>query len=114
MYDRAVTLLQRFTILLDIECLTDSIHVLANVLRLHVNGKALLGSARLRNRSGGGMSDDTTAKQPLRDLKIRDRIPFDDIYDYLAHRNQWDIALYEWARSRSLLDCSLLTRDRNR
>jgi hypothetical protein len=39
---------------------------------------------------------------------IEQRIPYPDVYEFLKERNRLDIELYEWTKSRSLVDCSAL------
>ena len=88
----AKTLMSRFTFILDQACLDDNLNALAamlNVTLLHRPGgtPGAIGGRNHHNRT------------------IRDRIPFEDIYEYLRKRNEKDIELYQWAKRQSLVQC---------
>jgi hypothetical protein len=48
-----------------------------------------------------------TAKPGKHRRSARERIHNDTLYDYLVRRNTIDIALYEWAKKRSLVKCKV-------
>ena len=82
----AQDLVQRFSIVIDIECLTESMEALAQLLDI----------------TPGHTNKVRVHKSP------RERIGHDDIYEYLLDKNKMDIALYKWSKGISLLDCSKL------
>ena len=82
----AKELVQRFPVVIDIECLTESTEALAQLLEI----------------TPGRM-------KPVRVHPLpRERIGHEDIYEFLRDKNRQDIALYEWSKGISLLDCSKL------
>lgn len=89
-------LLSRFTIVLDQDCLSESMTSLAKLLDKpepdHRRSKAY---RKVPNSAAG------TAQE---------RIQYDDVYEYLLKRNKMDIALYEWSKSISLVKCESLGR----
>lgn len=86
--ETAKSVLSRFTFILDIECLNEGMMELAKILEIPIN-KAIFKKAQKHGPS-------------------RDRIPFEDVYDFLAQKNKLDIELYEWAKELSLVNCSAL------
>lgn len=91
--DMAKELVQRFSVVIDIECLTESMLALADLLKIQTSGK-------LSQRK----------KKP----SPRERIGRDDIYETFVERNTMDIRLYEWAKSITLLDCDRLNADKEK
>ena len=83
----AQALVQRFTIILDLTCLGESLAAVADLLGIRLTHP----------------NPPTKPHAPL-----RDRIPFDDVYDYLQRKNRLDIELYEWAKNLSLVNCEAL------
>ena len=92
---QAQSLIERFTIILDQTCLDDGLEALGQMLNLTLSWK--------KNRKR-----DPTAAGVVHGLpsSFRDRIGFDDVYDFLVEKNKLDIELYEWARERSLVECT--------
>jgi len=84
-------LLNRFTFILDQECLSDSMVALGYALKLNITSKGFEG-----NSVGG-----THGKHPP--LKIR--FGNDTLYDYVKKRFRRDIELYEWSKERSIVVC---------
>ncbi|KAI2500717.1 hypothetical protein MHU86_13745 [Fragilaria crotonensis] len=78
----AKTYLQRFTFIIDMDCLDESLTVMSSILGFN-----------------------NTAKPGMRRPSARERIQNDTLYDYLLRRNAMDIALYQWAKERSLVKC---------
>lgn len=85
----AKNLLRRFTFILDQACLNESIEALAHKLNISVDLSGDSGYHRVHKPA-------------------RERLANDTLYEYLQHRFRRDIELYEWAKSKSILDCSQL------
>eukprot|EP00977_Amphora_coffeiformis_P029865 scaffold43139_cov199-Amphora_coffeaeformis.AAC.1 len=88
----AKKLVRRFTFVLDLSCLGESIAALADVL--------------------GIPQSEEKPPQTIPHPPPRDRVPFPEVYDYLEHRNRYDIELYEWSKSLSLVKCDELPKNR--
>jgi hypothetical protein len=86
--DDAKTLLNRFSIILDIACLGDGIKALAQLLNITLPNNA----KRLVNKSSNHSS-------------IQERIGHDDVYEYLLEKNKRSIEFYEWSKSKALIKC---------
>ena len=84
----AKTLLNRFTFILDKDCLADSMVALGNALNLTVT-------------SSGFESVFHKKRDPL-----RDRFGNDTLYEYVKRRFRRDIELYEWSKKRSIVVCN--------
>lgn len=84
----AKALIQRFSVVIDIECLSESLQLLAKNEWNITLGKLYNGKKR----------DDP-----------RTRIGHSDIYAQLEIRNQMDIELYNWSKSISYVDCNSLS-----
>jgi hypothetical protein len=87
---KAKELISRFTFVLDQACLDDNLKALGSLLKV-----------TLLHRPGGTEGAVGGRRHPTN----RDRIPFDDIYDYLLQRNKKDMELYQWSKRRSLVQC---------
>ena len=85
--ESAKKLLSRFTYILDQGCLTQSVEIMGEEL-----GVASI-TANSRKRKGHDHKS------------LKERIPYQDVYDYLMDRNKLDIELYEWAKTQSLVQC---------
>jgi len=100
-YDRAVEVLNRFTVVLDLACLDQGLRTLARLLNLNttfVDDRVdWLTERRKRLKTG--------KKRHLQTVSLRDRIGYDDVYEYLLERNKWDIRLYEYSKTISLVNC---------
>ena len=80
--ETAKSYIQRFTFVMDMDCLDESLKVLSSIL---------------------GLND--TVKPGKHHPSARERINNDTLYDYLVRRNTNDIELYKWAKERSLVKC---------
>jgi hypothetical protein len=87
---KAKSILERFTIILDVSCLDAGIAALGQTLGLNMNipvkKQKILSGKRIR-------------------VDPKDKIPYPEIYQYLVQKNRLDIELYEWAKERSLVHC---------
>ena len=84
--ERAKELIRRFSVVIDIACLDESLQALAD------NEWNLKKLGRTRRH--------VSKRPPM------ERIGNDEIYEQLQKKNELDIELYEWAKSISYLDCS--------
>mmetsp|Transcript_17841 Transcript_17841/g.38737 ORF Transcript_17841/g.38737 Transcript_17841/m.38737 type:complete len:201 (-) Transcript_17841:148-750(-) len=87
-------LLNRFTIILDQDCLSESIAALA----------------RLLDKPEPNHDESRAYKKVPKSAaaSAKDRIHHEDVYEYLLKRNTMDIALYVWSKSKSLVKCDSL------
>lgn len=92
-FEEAKAMLDRFTIVLDISCLDAGIDALAQLLGLEVPPVTKIYHPKPSNR---------------------ERIGHDDVYEYLLEKNKWDIALYEYSKTISLIQCDSLEQDGNK
>jgi hypothetical protein len=90
--DHAKALIDRMTILLDVRCLNNGIEALAFLTNMTIENDA----NKLMQR--------TNHVHP----PTRERIRYDDVYEYLMEKNKLEIELYEYARERSLVRCDEL------
>lgn len=86
--DTAKKVLDRFTFILDIECLGESLQALAGILDI------------------GLPPPSASERFHTAHMAAKDRIPYPEVYDYLVEKNRLSIELHEYAKSRSLVDCS--------
>ncbi|CAB9499265.1 expressed unknown protein [Seminavis robusta] len=89
-FERARKQVSRFTFVLDIECLDAGMAELARVLDIDLG------------------PPDNKPRKSHNHKPPSERIPYREVYDYLLERNKLDIELYEWAKARSLVNCSEL------
>lgn len=82
----AKRLLQQFTIVIDQACFDESMQALSDRLGLSYE------------------RDTVKHTHP----PARERIGYDQVYDYLVRRNRRDIELYEWSKRLSLVNCSAI------
>lgn len=96
-YDKAVAILDRFTVVLDIACLDDGFDALARLLGLDMPSvtakRTKANEARARKKKDARPS-------------AEERIGHDDVYKYLLEKNKFDIKLYEYSKTISLVDCN--------
>ena len=87
-------LLSRFTVVLDQECLSES----------------MAAFARLMDKPPPDQKTSRTYKKVPKSAasNARDRIKSDEVYEYLVERNKMDIAMYEWSKGVSLIRCDEL------
>jgi hypothetical protein len=81
--EQGKALLERFSIILDMDCLEEGLEAVADLLALQI---AL---PQKKNQAGA-----------------RERIPEAEVYDFLVAKNSMDIELYELAKTRSLVKCN--------
>jgi len=87
-FEHGKALLDRFTVVLDIACLEEGMDVLARMLGLELPAK-----------------DKRKNSHPKVGNTSQETIGYDDVYEYLLAKNQWDIALYEYSKTISLVQC---------
>lgn len=108
-YDHAVSVLNRFTIVLDIACLNEGMEALAKLLHLNDVDKIKTEIAR-NDRTRRRRHQQSKKKNHQRNIKNmsnhREWIGYGDVYEYLLGKNQWDIQLYEYSKTISLVHCS--------
>jgi hypothetical protein len=98
-YDRGVKLLNRFTYVLDIQCLNEGMVELAKQLNLNSN--------EIEERIKKNAAKSKSVKRiDTHSTSNRDRIGYDDVYEYLIEKNKWDIKLYEYSKTISIVNCS--------
>jgi hypothetical protein len=90
--EQAKKQMDEFTILIDQSCETESIQALSDLLHLN-----------LSVADAGKKSRVHTTHPP-----VRERIGNETLYEYLQEKFKLDIELYEYAKSKSILDCSTL------
>lgn len=78
----AKALLERFSIILDMDCLEDGLEAVADLLGLQI-----------------------ALPQKKPQTSAQERIPEPELYEFLRSKNRMDIELYEFAKSRSLVKC---------
>jgi hypothetical protein len=91
----AKTLVDRMTVVLDVECLNDGITALANLTGIALD---LVGNKQLATKMQSTKHVHASA---------RERIGHDDVYEYLLEKNQLEIEFYEWAKTKSLVQCNV-------
>mmetsp|Transcript_4998 Transcript_4998/g.5512 ORF Transcript_4998/g.5512 Transcript_4998/m.5512 type:complete len:127 (+) Transcript_4998:342-722(+) len=95
-YEHGKSLLDKFTVVLDIACLDEGIEALARLLHINIY-----------------QNETTTELMKKKHVHHREtpkeRIKYNDVYDYLLAKNRWDIALYEYSKSISLVNCEDLS-----
>ena len=86
----AKALVERFTFVLDIDCLDEGLAKVADILGFEITHHP-------------ADSDSRHEHDP-----VKERIPYPEVYNYMKQENQLGIELHEWAKSISLVDCSSL------
>lgn len=90
--EHAKALVERFSVVLDIECLTEGLEAVADLLNI-----TLAGNEKKKRRS-----------KNHHHAPSRERIGYDNVYEYLLEKNKLDIELYEWSKNRALIKCYTL------
>eukprot|EP01083_Nonionella_stella_P073928 200229_1 len=90
-FEKAKRLLNRFTYILDMACLDENLIELSTRLNWTHN-------LRFRDHSFHKIS---RSRVPA----ARERIGDDEIWRYLLKQNKYDIMLYEWLKTKSLIKC---------
>jgi len=85
----AKRLLQRFTLIIDQACFTDAMPAIGNELNLQLD---------MRTKK---LDNFHHQHKP----SVRERFANDTLYKYVKHRFRYDIALYEWAKTQSIVQC---------
>jgi hypothetical protein len=93
--EQAKQQLDRFTIVIDQTCETESIVAMSNLLHLNLTVEDTLNREHM-----------IMVHPP-----VRDRLGNDTLYEYLLAKFKLDIELYEYAKSKSILDCSTLEKN---
>lgn len=96
----AKALVSRFSFVLDQDCLNEGMDVLSNLLGVQLKLRSPRDIKNQRNRD----------QRP----PVSERIPFRNVYEYLLERNRLDIELYEWSKTRSLVNCEAQRRRNTR
>ena len=117
-FEHAKALLNKFTIVLDIACLNEGLEALADLLGIQLPPKEDMRRILLEEEEQQQLLDYQQQQRNRRDLghKMRthedpkDRIGseqerFEDVYEYLVAKNHWDIALYNYSKTISLVRC---------
>uniref|UniRef100_A0A7S0XQ33 Sulfotransferase domain-containing protein n=1 Tax=Pseudo-nitzschia delicatissima TaxID=44447 RepID=A0A7S0XQ33_9STRA len=86
-YNRAKKVLDQFTFVLDIDCLEEGMEAVGKMLRM------------------GQIEPQVIPAHPHASETPKERIQFDDVYEYLRAKNEWDIKLYEYSKTISLVKC---------
>lgn len=86
-FQSAKTLLNRFTFILDEDCLDESMEAMSRQLGLHVT------------------SEGFESRKHHYHLTAQERIKNETLYDFLLHKFHYDIELYEWSKKKSVMKC---------
>ena len=97
-YEQAVKILQQATLVLDIACLDDGMLAVGDLLHLPREPIQTKIRAAAQERAIKAQHNDKS-------LSPRERIGYDDVYDYLVQKNYWDIKLYEYSQTISVVRC---------
>ncbi|CAB9512030.1 expressed unknown protein [Seminavis robusta] len=88
--EEAKEFVSRFTFVIDIACLGDSLQKLADVLGIELTQNTKSADSHHQHKT------------------LEERIPYPKVLNYLKEKNKRDIELYEWSKTRSILECSAL------
>lgn len=89
-FQSAKSLLERFTFILDEECLDESMEAMGNQLGMHITANGF------------------ESKKHHYHKTAQERINNETLYEFLLDRFHYDIELYEWSKEMSVLRCSEL------
>ena len=81
----AKEVMKRFTFILNIDCLIEGMQAMADILGITLDSSITAASSAIVNNET--------------------RVPFPQVYSYLLQRNKLDVALYDWAKTRALVEC---------
>lgn len=105
-FEHAKAVLDKFTVVLDIACLTEGMEALAHML--HIGPLLTKQDKKEKQRQ---------EEQQRRILKLheapKERIQYEDVYQYLLAKNHWDMALYEYSKTISLVNCENIKANTN-
>jgi len=118
--ETAKSILRRLTFVLDVECLDEGTDAVLELLGISDLIRKERGSDI--NNSGNNNLRRRLQQQRQRLLKPRshqhpppeERIPFREVYEYLRDKNRLDIELYEWSKTRSLVNCTAIREAREK
>ena len=88
--ENAKALMERFSIVLDMECIAEGIEAVGSLLNITLARKDLLRKKKYIRPSS------------------RERIGHDNVYEFLLDKNRLDIELYEWSKNLALVKCSMV------
>jgi hypothetical protein len=92
-FQSAKSLLERFTFVLDEECLDESMEAMGNQLGLQIT------------------ADGFESRKHHYHATARERINNETLYEFLMEKFHYDVALYEWSKNMSVVRCSDLVFD---
>jgi len=95
-FEHGKSLMDRFTFVLDLACFDAGMDAMGNLLEMGLPPQNTPSRAAIKAKSG------TKALPP------KERIGYDDVYEYLVDKNKWDIKLYEYSKTISLINCDEL------
>jgi len=101
--EAAKALIRRFSVVLDYACLNEGMTALADLFNYTL--KKPLKPSTITISS----DDDDEAATNAAVARLGNRR---DVYEYLLEKNKYDIELYRWSKTVSLVDCGSLTRRR--
>lgn len=109
--EAAKKLLQRFTFVIDIACLDDGLEAIARELGFKLRTDVEK-EKQMVNLPGYKLPQNIQVQQ-FTNLPYRERVGFDDIYEFLLDHNKLDIELYEWAQTNlAIVKCGELNTTR--
>jgi len=109
-FEHAKAVLDKFTVVLDIACLNDGLDELARML--HIGPLLTKEERKKKDREEGQQHQRRILKYRGHETP-RERIQYEDVYEYLSAKNQWDIALYEYSKTISLVNCENIRANAN-
>ena len=84
-FEHGKAIIDQFTLVLDIACLDEGMDAMGRLLHMDLPRR--------------------TVEANHHSVTSRERIGYDDVYNYLVAKNEWDIALYEYSKTISLVRC---------
>jgi hypothetical protein len=87
-FQSAVSLLERFTFILDEDCLDESMESMGIILGLHIT------------------ADGFESRHHHYHPSAQERINNETLYEFLLNKFHYDIQLYEWSKNMSVVRCS--------
>jgi hypothetical protein len=90
------SLMDRFTFVLDVACFDVGMDAMGNLLQMGLPPLYKPSKSTIKSKSG------------TKSLSTKERIGYDDVYEYLEAKNEWDIKLYEYSKTISIVNCDAL------
>jgi hypothetical protein len=84
-FEHGKAIIDQFTLVLDIACLDEGMDAMGRLLHMDLPRR--------------------TVEANHHSVTPQERIGYDDVYNYLVAKNEWDIALYEYSKTISLVRC---------